>query len=121
MRTILLASVSALCSCASVAPAVNPGVELTPETSQDCATRCGELGMQLDAVVLIHNSAGCVCRHGAVTGSRAGAAAATGGAMLAIEEEEARRASEEAQEATPPAPFLPQPAIPPPTLPPAMP
>ena len=109
MRRVLLISIAAMLGCAAVTPAVAPGVKLTPETGFECTKRCGELGMGLDAVVLIQNSAGCVCRPGvAATGSQSGAAAVAAGAMIALATEEARRLEDSSP---PPAPLiLPTPA-----------
>jgi hypothetical protein len=65
------------------------------ELATECVENCEALGMHLSAVVIISNSAGCVCEPTAPGGEppRAGAAAAAGGAAIA-----AARASEQQQQ-----------------------
>jgi len=118
MRRVLLISIAALLGCANVTPAVTPGVKLTPETGLECKKRCGELGMGLDAVVLIQNSAGCVCRPEVAAGSQSGAAAVAGGAMLALAAGEAGRPEDSGLSAAPLILPAPAPLAFPPTPPP---
>lgn len=61
------------------------------ERATECVAHCAEIDMKLAAVVIISNSAGCVCepREEQLKASLAGAAAAAGGQM--IEEEKARQ------------------------------
>ena len=58
----LAASVAALLlsGCATT-PAVSAGVKVDPETRPACAANCETMGLRLAAVVLVRNSAGCVC------------------------------------------------------------
>jgi hypothetical protein len=86
-------------------PAVGTFVQLRPETATECTANCERLGMRLGAVVLIRNSAGCVCEprqaspeirgaapqepgapRATVTG---GAGAAVGSVVIVASEEEA--------------------------------
>jgi len=92
-------------------PAVDPGVHLRPETRPECVSACNQLGMDLGAIVLIRNAAGCVCqeRSGQASASRAstsGGTAVAGGAYIVALEEQQRREEEEAhrrvQQSTPP-------------------
>lgn len=71
-------------------PAVNPNVQLRPETRPECAARCEEMGMRLGAVVLIMNAEGCVCEPHDAPGSGARAAATVvSGAVLVRAQQEA--------------------------------
>lgn len=60
---------------------------LPKERASECATHCAGLDMKLAAVVIISNSAGCVCapKDAELNASLAGAAAATGGEMIEAE------------------------------------
>jgi hypothetical protein len=57
------------------------------ERATECVANCAELDMKLAAVVIISNSAGCVCepREEQLKASLAGAAAAAGGQMIQAE------------------------------------
>jgi len=59
-RAALAALVLALSACA-VERAVTPGRALPKERATECDANCTALGMRLSAMVLIMNSAGCVC------------------------------------------------------------
>jgi len=92
-RSTVAAVAFALAGCVT-APAVDPAFKLRPETRTECVTHCKALGMRLGAVVLVRNSAGCVCEEpeaqpAASTGG--GAAANAGAYLVALEEEERRR------------------------------
>ena len=87
-----LASLAALAACfpPPVGEAVNGPVPR--ERAAECEANCGGLGMRLASVVLIMNSAGCVCVP--VEGppgapgpavSDASASASAGGAMIAVQ------------------------------------
>ncbi|MFL5354929.1 hypothetical protein [Archangium sp.] len=54
------------------------------ERATECVAHCAEIDMKLAAVVIISNSAGCVCepREEQLKASLAGAAAAVGGQMI---------------------------------------
>jgi hypothetical protein len=108
MRLTLLASLAFLAACVT-APAVDPSYKLRPETGPECTANCEKLGMRLGAVVLIHNSAGCVCQPREVfapgapatppppppgsprAAAELGGGAIAGGAFLVALEEEAQR------------------------------
>lgn len=79
-------------ACATV-PAVSPGFEIDPATRPSCAANCEKMGLKLVAVVLVRNSAGCVCavpdaKPGAALDGRAtaGTVAVAGGILVADEE-----------------------------------
>ncbi|HQR29635.1 MAG TPA: hypothetical protein PLL32_04430 [Anaeromyxobacteraceae bacterium] len=63
-----------LLSACATAPAVSSGYKLDPDTRPACEANCSKMGLKLAAVVLVRNSAGCVC---AVPESKAGAALGT--------------------------------------------
>jgi len=109
MRSAPVLLLLALAACQTM-PAVDTGYTLRPDTRPECARRCDELGMRLSAIVLIRNSAGCVCEaRGAApeaTGApraalSGGSAVAAGGALVVAREEEAaaeeRRRREDAR------------------------
>ncbi|MGA8892061.1 MAG: hypothetical protein WB493_10865 [Anaeromyxobacteraceae bacterium] len=90
-RGILLSTLF-LAACAT-APAVSPGVQLDPSTRPACAANCEKMGLELAAVVLVRNSAGCVCavpeakpRVGLGGPAAAGTVAVAGGVLIADEE-----------------------------------
>jgi len=99
-----------LVSCQTVNPAVTSGFKLPPDTRSACALRCEELGMRLGAIVLIRNSAGCVCEPSEAgptrqdapeprASLRGGSAAAGGALIVALEEEVEEQRSQEAADA----------------------
>ncbi|QSQ16258.1 hypothetical protein [Myxococcus landrumensis] len=81
---VVLASVT-LSGCV-VAPAANLAVP--KERVSECKTICTDIGMELGSVVIIRNSAGCVCQVPGATQSQQSASAVAGGVAI-IEEEEA--------------------------------
>lgn len=90
MRPTSLGWLLILAGCATTNPAVDPHFKLRPETRPECTARCSEMGMRLGAVVLIQNSAGCVCEpEEGVTSAARAAAVATGAVTIAAAEEEA--------------------------------
>lgn len=63
-------------------------------TARRCARHCSGLGMRLGAVVIIMNSAGCVCERGQLGKAvRSGAAAVAGGMMIHATRAQQRRSS----------------------------
>jgi hypothetical protein len=75
-------------------PPVARLLTVPPDTAQECGNICQGIGLQLSAVVVVANSAGCVCEvqpraSSAVPG---GASAASAGAVIVVE---AERASDE--------------------------
>ena len=92
MRSLLLGllGLTAACVMTESKPAVSPYTRLRADTRPGCEAWCQELGMRLGAIVLMHDSAGCVCEPG--LGSNApGAAAAAGGSVVFMAEEHARK------------------------------
>jgi hypothetical protein len=103
----LIAAAALACAGCVTAPAVSPSFKLRPETQPECAALCEQMGMRLGAVVLIHNSAGCVCEpreatarpaeEAAPRARPAGGAATAGGALVfALERAEEERRRDEA-------------------------
>ena len=92
-RTIVLAlgaTTSLLCAACATAPAVSSGYQLDPATKPACAANCEKMGLKLAAVVLVRNSAGCVCavpeanRGVGLSGqAAAGTVAVAGGVLIA--------------------------------------
>lgn len=104
MRVAVAVSLLALAGCVT-APAVDPNYKLRPQTRSECAAHCEQLGMQLGAVVLIRNSAGCVCEprgapapQSAVQPGPGGGSAVAGGALVLALEEEARQQHQQHQQ-----------------------
>jgi hypothetical protein len=98
MRLALAPLVLLLVAGCVTAPAIGSGVRLRPETRPECAANCEELGMRLGAVVLIQNSAGCVCQpreelapRSAPRADLEGGAGAIAGGALVIALEQARQ------------------------------
>jgi hypothetical protein len=91
-RGVLAAALLALAGCVT-APAVDPSFKLRPETRSECVTHCQTLGMRLGAVVLVRNSAGCVCEEirSEPRAAGGGAAVSAGAYLVALEEEAARQ------------------------------
>jgi hypothetical protein len=82
-----------LLSACATAPAVSPGYVLDPATRPACAANCEKMGLKLAAVVLVRNSAGCVCavpeaKPGVGFGGQAaaGTVAVAGGVLIADED-----------------------------------
>ncbi|ATB41493.1 hypothetical protein CYFUS_006959 [Cystobacter fuscus] len=75
--------------CLTTAPAAYSKVP--KERATECATNCEELGMKLSGVVIIRNSAGCVCepKDSETKVSTGAVSAAAGGALITEEEEKA--------------------------------
>ena len=91
---------AATCSCAATLPLQN--THLSDESKKACPAVCRELDMELGAVVVIHDSVGCVCQPAqrpgvAVTG---GATAAGGSAIVLMEQAAAQQ--QRAQQTPPP-------------------
>jgi hypothetical protein len=109
MRPTPLVLLVSLAGCVTTAPAVSSGVRLRPETRPECEALCRQMDLRLSAVVLIQDTAGCVCEPGdRPAGATAGPAAVTGQVVLAARvrdraqeqqrREEAERAAREADE-----------------------
>lgn len=104
VRARTMAAFLLLSGCATT-PAVSSGVQIAPDTRPACEANCAKMGLQLAAVVLVRNSAGCVC---AVPGTKpaadlrpeaAAGAVAVAGAVIIADDEDA----EQRQAASPPA------------------
>ncbi len=103
MRSIVLGAVAVVGASCATAPAVSPSVRLRPETRPECVANCEQLGLRLAAIVLIRDSAGCVCEpREAPAGSTAdarGAAAIAAGAAIAVDEDEQQRRERQEEDA----------------------
>jgi len=91
LRLALLPLVLSACATTQ---AVSPGVKLDPDTRPACAANCEKMGLRLAAVVLVRNSAGCVCavpeaKVGVGLGNETtpGALAVAGGVLIADEQD----------------------------------
>ncbi len=73
-------------------PPVARFLTVPPDTAQECSNICQSIGLQLSAVVVVTNSAGCVCEVQPRAGSAVpgGASAASAGALIVVEAERAR-------------------------------
>lgn len=69
---------------------------IEPDSTQQCASQCGQIGLVLDSVVIMAESLGCVCRPAAapVSPSAGSTGAAAGGvaAIMLQQEQEAATA-----------------------------
>ncbi|OJH41100.1 hypothetical protein [Cystobacter ferrugineus] len=75
--------------CLTTTPAAY--TKVPKERATECVTNCEELGMKLTGVVIIRNSAGCVCepKDSEMKVSTGAVSTAVGGEIIAVEEEEA--------------------------------
>ena len=99
-RAVLLAALTLVSSACTVERAVSSGRAVPRERADECRANCASLDMQLTAVVLVLNSAGCVCEPkaspsapasaGAGGAAAGGAAAASAQAVLAAQEQQRR-------------------------------
>lgn len=90
MRTLALAALLSILPACATRQATSR--TLPRERASECATHCDTLGMRLSAVVIIMDSAGCVCEpRGAASPAPAAAAVAGGAALVAAQEAEQRR------------------------------
>jgi len=109
LRLVLL---PLLLSACATTQAVSSGVKLDPDTRPACAANCEKMGLRLTAVVLVRNSAGCVCavpeaKPGVGLGSEAASGAlAVAGGVLIVEEQDSQQLQMQAQ---PPAVPIPVP------------
>lgn len=79
----------------------------------ECRQLCEDIDMKLSAVVIIMNSAGCVCEPKPAEGTNAavtGAAAVSGGAIIQAAAQAARQANDTTSD--PPASYTPKPYTP---------
>jgi len=107
MVTALLGAMAVMAVMACTHPPVTEAVTgpVPMARGTECRAACSSLGMQLTSVVLIMNSAGCVCQVMAPGGAtHDGAAAAAGGMAIAAvraaqqqEQEEERRRQDDEQ------------------------
>jgi hypothetical protein len=85
----LLLAPLALAGCVTT-PAVSAGLKVDPDTRPACAANCETMGLRLAAVVLVRNSAGCVCAvPEGKAGARGEAAALAVAAGVVIDDDEA--------------------------------
>jgi hypothetical protein len=102
LRIVLVAALIGLSGCMT-ASAVSAGVILDTKTGDECKATCEQLGMSLGAVVIIRNSAGCVCTPGTEAGgATTGGGAATAGGMAALMLDEAAQQQQSTPAAAPP-------------------
>ncbi len=92
MRYFLLLS---LTGCV-VAPPVSPTFNVPANTASLCASHCTSLGMDLGGVILVRNSAGCVCNPRAAV-SRAGGPSAAAAGVVIVDEEEQQQQEQDRQ------------------------
>ena len=81
---------------AGCATARATSLALPMERATECRQLCEQIDMRMSAVVIIMNSAGCVCEPKPAEGTNAaltGAAAASGGAIIQAAAEAARHAN----------------------------
>jgi hypothetical protein len=101
MKPILALSLFLLGGCMT---AQATGLPVPRQRADECRANCASLDMELSAMVIIMNSAGCVCQpRGAVTRLSGPAAAAAGGAAIA-----ALQQQQQQQQAAAAAPLLPR-------------
>jgi hypothetical protein len=68
-------------------------VSIPGDSATTCGEHCTSIGMSLDAVVIMANNVGCVCRS-AKAPSTPGASGATGGMAALVVEEQQRTAAQ---------------------------
>lgn len=82
MRFVLACAALALFACETAKPV---SYSLRKEAGADCVSYCGQLSMDMSAVVIIANMTGCVCQpRNARADASGGASAASGGAVAAV-------------------------------------
>ncbi len=92
---------AATCSCAAALPLQN--THLSNESKQACPLICQQLDMELGAVVVIHDSVGCVCQPAHRPGvAVTGGATAAGGSAIVVMEQAAAAQQQRAQHTPPP-------------------
>jgi hypothetical protein len=80
MKTILFLFGLAVAGCATARPTQ---LALPHELASECSSNCTQLDMRMSAVVIIMNSAGCVCEpKTTATPPTAGSATIAGGAAI---------------------------------------
>jgi hypothetical protein len=94
MRNLLLSIVllGACGGCATARP-VGGGYELRKDTASECRSHCQSIGMDLSAVVIISNSAGCVCSPAGAPVPAGPPAAAAGAAAIQMQRAAQQQAS----------------------------
>jgi hypothetical protein len=91
---VVLGLVLAACT---TTPPVATWTKLPDDTTEQCRGLCRGIGLDLSAVIVVRNSAGCVCEvhPGQAKASASGGVASAAGALIVSEEEEASRAANE--------------------------
>ena len=87
MRTILIMILMATAACP--APVGVQSGRLPADSAGQCAAQCNEIGLALDAVVVMANNVGCVCRPAAqfappTAGQPSARAASSAGGLTAV-------------------------------------
>lgn len=96
----LLVMVLALVGCHASPPVGAPGMVIEPGSADQCTQQCAAMKLELDSVVVMANTIGCVCRRASPPGTTAAASAAGGmTALLIARAEEEKRAADTQQRA----------------------
>ncbi|HTO99002.1 MAG TPA: hypothetical protein VMK66_18255 [Myxococcales bacterium] len=103
MKLIVIAAFLAA-GCVTARP-LGSFTTLPPDTPKECTRLCQSMGLLLTAVVVVADSAGCVCEAQPGTARPAGAtAAASGGAVIAARAAAAAAQQQQMQQAQQPPP-----------------
>jgi hypothetical protein len=99
---LVLPLLLSLAGC-KTAPPVSPSMNLPPDTAAVCSSHCNALGMDLGAVVIVRDSAGCVCQPRKSPPSADGGSAAVMGGVVAVmdaeeADEQSRQRSDQARQ-----------------------
>ena len=97
----LLLMACALCAACPGSATVGANVTVPKDSQTTCSQHCETIGMALDAVVVMADNVGCVCRAkptGAPAGEPAGPASAAGGmAAVMIQQQQARQRQQQSR------------------------
>jgi len=89
LKAFLRFAVIASCSMACSASVGTSGMVSVPkDASATCAQHCSTIGMSLDAVVVMANTVGCVCRGAKSAEADSPSAASAGMASLIVQQEQ---------------------------------
>ncbi len=86
MRFAAMIGLPVLIGCAVTATPKASRVQIPPETPAECSRICGEMGLQMTAVVVAASQVGCVCEKtaGAPRTSAGGVAGVTTAVLAAL-------------------------------------
>jgi hypothetical protein len=82
--------------CTTVAPVASLS-HVPSDTAQECQSICQGIGLELSAVVIVRNSAGCVCEKSPRAANASSGAAAASGAVIAAAEDEQQHQNQQNQ------------------------